>query len=77
LTIYKFCSLRSVFHDPETGELHKEGTLVRNTKLCDTLQEIADNGGDSMYKGNLGRNLARDIQELGGKVTEQDLADYK
>ncbi|XP_059483997.1 scoloptoxin SSD14 isoform X4 [Neocloeon triangulifer] len=69
--------LKSVFINPSTGKFYEEGTLIKNTKLCDTLQEIAESGGDSMYKGNLGRNLAKDILDMGGKVTEQDLADYK
>ncbi|XP_065333589.1 scoloptoxin SSD14-like isoform X2 [Cloeon dipterum] len=69
--------LNSIFIDPDTGKLHKEGTLIKNTKLCDTLQEIADSGGDSMYKGNLARKLAKDIQDIGGKVSEKDLSDYK
>jgi gamma-glutamyltranspeptidase len=68
---------RATFVDPQTNKLYTEGTLIKNTKFCDTLQEISEHGSDFMYRGKLGQDLARDIQDLGGIVTEQDLANYK
>lgn len=42
-----------------------------------TLQQIADEGPDAFYRGDIGRALARDVQAKGGCLSEADLAGYQ
>jgi len=58
------------------GQLLKEGDFVRNEKLAQTLQIIADEGAHTFYNGTLAKMIVDDIQEVGGIITEQDLKDY-
>ncbi|XP_018319317.1 glutathione hydrolase 1 proenzyme isoform X2 [Agrilus planipennis] len=60
----------------EKGNFNAPGTLVRPTKLCDTLRLIAQNGGDDFYTGNMSRMIVNDIKELGGIINEEDLKVY-
>ena len=55
----------------------KEGDLMKNTKLADTLQAVRDGGADALYTGKLAEQLARDIQDAGGIITKQDLESYR
>jgi gamma-glutamyltranspeptidase/glutathione hydrolase len=42
-----------------------------------TLHQIADEGADAFYRGDIGRALARDVQAKGGCLSEADLAAYQ
>ena len=53
------------------------GDTLRYPALANTLRRIAENGRDEFYKGETARVLAAFIQEQGGFVTEEDLADYE
>ncbi|XP_046389921.1 scoloptoxin SSD14-like [Ischnura elegans] len=70
-------TLRELFINQETGKILREGDVVRNVKICNTLRIIAKKGGDELYKGELAKDLARDIKEMGGVITPKDLSDYK
>lgn len=70
-------SFRGIFVDPDTGLLMDIGKTIRQPKLAETLRHIADNGADSLYGGQIGRNLVKDIQERGGIVTLDDLKNYE
>lgn len=66
-----------LFVNPDTGLLMKVGDTIRQPKLAETLQIIADNGADILYGGELGYRLVRDIQHRGGIMTVDDLKNYK
>ncbi|XP_068617139.1 gamma-glutamyltransferase 5a [Brachionichthys hirsutus] len=66
--------LKKLFSD-ENGNLLKTGDIVRFEKLADTLEIIAEEGPDAFYTGRIAEDLIRDIQEAGGTLTMQDLAD--
>ena len=55
----------------------KAGDTLQYPALANTLRRIAKNGRDEFYTGETAKVLARFIQENGGYVTEEDLADYE
>uniref|UniRef100_A0A8C6NPR8 Glutathione hydrolase n=1 Tax=Nothobranchius furzeri TaxID=105023 RepID=A0A8C6NPR8_NOTFU len=67
--------LRKLYSD-ENGNLLKTGEIVKFEKLANTLEIIAKNGADSFYSGKIAKDLIRDVQEAGGKLTLEDLASY-
>ncbi|XP_036955424.1 gamma-glutamyltransferase 5a [Acanthopagrus latus] len=67
--------LRELFSD-QNGNLLKVGDIVKFEKLADTLEEIAVKGADRFYTGRIAEDLISDIQEAGGTLTAQDLAEY-
>ncbi|XP_065365119.1 glutathione hydrolase 1 proenzyme [Calliphora vicina] len=62
----------------EDGSLYKEGDYMKRPALGNTLERIANNGVGEMYDGGeTGKMFAKDIQEMGGIITEQDLKNYR
>lgn len=55
----------------------KEGDTLRYPALAATLRKIANEGRDGFYKGETARILSNFIQEKGGFVTAEDLAEYE
>ena len=54
-----------------------EGDLLQNPTLAKTLRAIRDGGSDALYKGVRAAQLAQDIQNAGGIVTQDDIENYK
>lgn len=54
-----------------------EGDVLQNPALASTLRAIRDGGSDALYKGPRAAELARDIQNSGGIVTQQDIENYR
>ena len=46
-------------------------------KLSHTLETIAKEGPQALYGGDVGRALAKDIQDKGGSLSVEDLAGYR
>lgn len=55
----------------------KAGEWFTNPDYANTLKLIAEHGSKVMYGGELGKNIAKRVQELGGYLTEQDFANYR
>jgi gamma-glutamyltranspeptidase / glutathione hydrolase len=53
-----------------------DSTIVRGD-YADTLQAIAEQGPDVLYRGEIGRLLADDMRANGGLIDEDDLAGYQ
>jgi gamma-glutamyltranspeptidase/glutathione hydrolase len=53
------------------------GDTITYPALSETLRKLRDGGRDEFYTGETARKLATFIQEKGGYVTLQDLADYE
>ncbi|KAM9360455.1 glutathione hydrolase 5 proenzyme-like [Symphorus nematophorus] len=68
-------ALRKLFSDKD-GNLLKAGDIMKFEKLADTLETIANDGAEAFYSGRIAEDLIRDIQEAGGTLTMQDLAEY-
>lgn len=57
--------------------LRPQGSNVVFVDLAPTLRAIGDEGAGLLYLGELGRAIADDLQERGGRLTRQDLAAYQ
>jgi len=68
-------SHRAIHHRDGTPIL--EGELVRIDGLASSLQAIADHGPEEFYTGEIGRRMAAEVRDNGGRLTETDLAAYR
>ena len=59
------------------GEAPKAGDWFRNPDLARTFQRIADEGPQTFYGGELGREFIDGLDELGGYLTLDDLANHE
>jgi len=55
----------------------KEGDLLQQEELAQTLERIRDNGQDGFYKGKTAKLFVDYVKELGGIISLEDLAKYK
>ncbi len=55
-------------------EVRAPGSIVRQPNLAATYQSIVDGGRDAFFKGPIGAEIVRTIQDQGGLVTMDDLA---
>lgn len=53
------------------------GDTIKYPELANTLQKIMQQGRDGFYKGEVAQKLAAFVQEKGGYITEEDLANYQ
>lgn len=60
----------------ENGRLIDLAKHIINKPLAKTLRSIAENP-DNFYTGSLAENVVKDIQDAGGIMTLDDLANYK
>ncbi len=59
------------------GAIPKAGTRRRAPKLAATLEQLAHVGLDDFYRGDIGRELAADMERIGAMPTRDDLATYR
>ncbi|GLK83196.1 gamma-glutamyltransferase family protein [Ancylobacter defluvii] len=59
------------------GKPPEAGTLQRAGRLADTLEHLAGAGLDDYYRGDVGRELAADLERVGSPVTRADLQAYR
>ncbi len=52
------------------------GDSIRNADLAWTLEQIAKNGADGFYRGEVARRLVNDLREKGNAITLSDLGRY-
>src|ERR671914_1204127 len=57
--------------------VYLEGEEMRFPELADTLEAIGEGGASLFYEGELARRLSAYILEMGGIITERDLAEYE
>jgi gamma-glutamyltranspeptidase / glutathione hydrolase len=63
---------------PPTGQWGiKAGVRLPRPKYAKTLEWIAEQGADSLYRGELANSLAGEIQSAGGCLSNTDLAEYQ
>ncbi|OWR41202.1 glutathione hydrolase 1 proenzyme-like isoform X1 [Danaus plexippus] len=70
-------TMRELYVNPATGEVWNEGDYIREPTLARTLDIIAEEGPEAIHNGSLTGALVRDIQNLGGIITEADLNNYR
>ncbi len=71
-----FASSVSAFKKPD-GSRWKEGDLLIQHDLADTLDRIAEHGPDEFYTGETARKIVAYMEKLGGVITLDDLAAYQ
>jgi gamma-glutamyltranspeptidase/glutathione hydrolase len=59
------------------GRRYRAGDVFRPLDLAGTLEQLATEGADALYDGELGRRLVAHVQGEGGKITLQDLEHYR
>jgi oxamate amidohydrolase len=59
------------------GKVPAVGAILKQQKLADTLAHLADAGLDDFYRGDIGREIAFDLERLGSPVTREDLSRYR
>jgi gamma-glutamyltranspeptidase / glutathione hydrolase len=63
--------------EPTTGTIYSEGDNFRQPLLAKTLRRVAELGVEFFYRGEWGRNLVETVQKEGGKLSQDDLDEYK
>lgn len=61
----------------EDGSFYEMGDTWYQPDLAHTLELIRDNGKDGFYRGENAQRLAGFMADIGGIITEQDLAQYE
>ncbi|WP_154223013.1 gamma-glutamyltransferase [Marinicella rhabdoformis] len=59
------------------GEAPAHGEIWKNPYLANTLKTIAKEGRDAFYKGKVAKTIAEYIQQQGGFLSVEDLADHR
>jgi len=59
------------------GKPLEAGAIRTNAALAGTLEQITRAGLDDFYRGDVGRELAADLERIGAPVTRADLASYR
>ena len=58
------------------GAPPQPGDILPRPDLAETLRTLQEHGPDEFYRGGLGRKVVRFLQERGGLLTHNDMADY-
>lgn len=73
----KINTFRELLLKPETGDLYKEGDVMKVPKYANTLDIIAREGSDALYDGTFTKTIVQEIRNFGGIITEEDLKNYR
>jgi gamma-glutamyltranspeptidase/glutathione hydrolase len=57
--------------------VYREGEVMRFPELADTLEAIGSGGVGLFYEGELARTVSAYMLQMGGIITEEDLASYE
>jgi gamma-glutamyltranspeptidase len=59
------------------GKPPEKGARLKQTAFAETLDHLARAGLDDFYRGDVGREIAADLERIGSPVTRADLAQYR
>jgi gamma-glutamyltranspeptidase/glutathione hydrolase len=71
----QFSELGRVFMP--NGAVPKDGDVIRQTDLADTLKVIAQQGADVFYHGRIAEAIVKTVNSNNGVMTLEDLNNYK
>jgi gamma-glutamyltranspeptidase/glutathione hydrolase len=81
LSLEKLSELKDVPGFAETflvdGKPPETGTRLRQSAFAATLGHLANAGLDDFYRGDVGREIAADLERIGSPVTRGDLETYR
>ncbi len=72
--VYEWPALQSMVF-PEGGP-PRDGSILRLPALATSLEAIAGNGRDAFYRGRIANQIVQAVQDSGGWLTEDDLANH-
>jgi gamma-glutamyltranspeptidase/glutathione hydrolase len=58
------------------GSVYQLGDRLVQAELAQTIERLAEAGGDDFYNGDIARQLSEDFDKNQAFITEQDLRDY-
>jgi gamma-glutamyltranspeptidase/glutathione hydrolase len=59
------------------GKVPEVGARLRQTEFAATLEHLAHAGLEDFYRGDVGREIAADLDRIGSPVTRGDLEEYR
>ena len=59
------------------GKPPEQGARLKQLKFAETLDQLANAGLDDFYRGDVGREIAADLERIGSPVTRADLENYE
>jgi oxamate amidohydrolase len=59
------------------GEPPAEGAMLKQAALAATLEQLAHAGLDDFYRGDVGHEIAADLERIGSPLTRADLEGYR
>jgi gamma-glutamyltranspeptidase len=59
------------------GRRLREGELLRQARLADTLREVAKNGAGVLYRGEVGARWLKTMTKLGSALSVDDLREFE
>lgn len=74
--LQKWPSTKKIFFKPD-GSIYQPGERLKQPELARSLKLIAAQGADGFYKGEIARKLVKAVNEAGGSMSLQDLANYQ
>ena len=74
--LQKWPSTKKIFFKPD-GSAYQPGERLKQPELAKSLKLIAAKGNDGFYKGETARKLVKAVNEAGGNMSLQDLANYQ
>ena len=72
-----FDNIEDTYIIQNNGRLPGEGEIYKNPYLANTYKKIAQGGRDVFYKGEIAKTIVDFIQEKGGFLSEEDLAEHR
>nr|CAD7461069.1 unnamed protein product [Timema tahoe] len=69
-------TLGDILINNATQKVWQIGDKIRRPRLAKTLRTIISEGAEALYNGSLTKDFVKDIQDLGGIITEEDMANY-
>lgn len=61
----------------EGDRLRDAGETIKVPGLSGTLHRIAEEGADTFYRGDLGREIVADLEQRGSRLTAEDMTSYE
>lgn len=74
--LQKWPSTKKIFFKPD-GSAYQPGERLKQPELARSLKLIAAKGADGFYKGETASKLVKAVNEAGGSMSLQDLANYE
>ncbi len=74
--IQRFPQTRKAFCHPD-GRPLRRGEVMRQQDLAQTLEQIAREGADAFYKGDIAKRLVTTLKPEGGVFTTEDFSAYQ